>query len=172
MALPEEGKQVIKELAALVLTVGVGAGVVGCGQHSTITAVPISTGESSSSASAHSMVDVSAVWATKPLPPCTDYLGSDLTVPPGLSVPDHASVARILAGVQSPGDESWVKTKLGWLDKALSETRADMVSYNSTPGGDSQLQDFKNYVEHVKIELAQGKDIDSPLDLTYPEACQ
>ncbi|EIV24873.1 hypothetical protein [Mycobacteroides abscessus] len=65
-----------------------------------------------------------------------------------------------------------MKTKLGWLDKALSETRADMVSYNSTPGGDSQLQDFKNYVEHVKIELAQGKDIDSPLDLTYPEACQ
>ncbi|MBN7311787.1 hypothetical protein I3U70_10435 [Mycobacteroides abscessus subsp. abscessus] len=65
-----------------------------------------------------------------------------------------------------------MKTKLGWLDKALSETRADMVSYNGTPGGDSQLRDFKNYVEHVKIELAQGQDIDSPLDLTYPEACQ
>ncbi|MBN7314121.1 hypothetical protein I3U70_22290 [Mycobacteroides abscessus subsp. abscessus] len=65
-----------------------------------------------------------------------------------------------------------MKTKLGWLDKALSETRADMVSYNGTPGGDSQLQDFKNYVEHVKIELAQGQDIHSPLDLTYPEVCQ
>ncbi|PVA23100.1 hypothetical protein DDJ61_03285 [Mycobacteroides abscessus] len=65
-----------------------------------------------------------------------------------------------------------MRRKLSWVTQALLAVRADIVTYNGTAGGDSQLQDFKNYVEHVKIELAQGKDIDSPLDLTYPEACQ
>lgn len=161
----------MNRLVVLALTFSVGASAIGCGQHS-IAPTTSPQGELSSSVSARNLVDVSALWATKPLPPCDDYLGTDLTVPPGLSVPDHDGVAKILAGVKSPGSIEWVKTKLGWLDKALSETRADMVSYNGTPGGDSQLQDFKNYVEHVKIELAQGQDIDSPLDLTYPEACQ
>ncbi|WP_237112276.1 hypothetical protein [Mycobacteroides abscessus] len=158
-----------KSLASLVVAFGVGLGVVGCSTHPT---TPTGASGSVSTTAARNLVDVSALWETKPLPPCTDYLGTDLTVPPGLSVPDHDSVTRILAGVKSPGSIEWVKTKLGWLDKALSETRADMVSYNGTPGGDSQLQDFKNYVEHVKIELAQGQDIHSPLDLTYPEVCQ
>ncbi|WP_236737964.1 hypothetical protein [Mycobacteroides abscessus] len=161
----------IKELAALVLTVGVGAGVVGCGQHSTITAVPSSAGETSSSASAHPMVDVSAVWATKPLPPCDDYLGSDLTVPPGLSVPNHDSVAKTLAGVRSPGTLEWVKTKLGWLDKALSETRAGVIASAGTAGAKAQAQDFQRYVEHVRDELQSGRDITSDLDSTFIERC-
>lgn len=163
----------MKSLAALVLTVGVGAGAVGCGQHSTITAVPSGTGEpTSSSASAQSLVDVSAVWATKPLPPCTDYLGSDLTVPPGLSVPDHDSVARSLAGVKSPGSIEWVRTKLGWLDKALSETRAGIVDAN-VPGDETELHGFERYARHVRDELEVGHDIsDSDADGDYPEGCR
>ncbi|MDO3019365.1 hypothetical protein [Mycobacteroides abscessus] len=171
MALPEEGKQVIKELAALVLTVGVGASAVGCGQHSTITVVPISTGDTSSSAQARPLVDVSALWATKPLPPCDDYLGTDLTVPPGLSVPDHASVARSLAGVKSPGNESWVKTKLGWLDMWLAQTRAGIIDHPDSPAVKSKVETFDDYVEHVRSELGAGKNIPSDLDSLFPEAC-
>lgn len=171
MALPEEGKQVIKELAALVFTVGVGASVVGCGQHSTITAVPSSAGETSSPASAHPMVDVSAVWATKPLPPCDDYLRTDLTAPPGLSVPDHNGVARSLAGVKSPGDESWVKTKLGWLDMWLAQTRAGIIDHPESPAVKAKVETFDDYVGHVRSELGAGKNIPSDLDSLFPEAC-
>lgn len=163
----------MKSLAALVLTVGVGAGVVGCGQHSTITAVPISTRDTSSSAQARPLVDVSALWATKPLPPCDDYLGTDLTVPPGLSVPDHDGVARSLAGVQSPASEAWVREKLGWLDMWLAQTRAAILDHPE----DSNLVHatnarFGKYVEHLRAELQSGQDIsDSSLDSRFPQEC-
>lgn len=160
----------MKSLAALVLTVGVWAGVAGCGQHA-ITPAASPQGETGSSASAHPMVEVSAVWATKPLPPCTDYLGSDLTVPPGLSVPDHASVAKILAGVKSPGSESWVKTKLGWLDMWLAQTRAGILDHPESPAVKSKVETFDDYVEHVRSELGAGKNIPSDLDSIFPEAC-
>lgn len=161
----------MKSLAALVLTVGVGAGAVGCGQHSTITAVPSGTAETSSSVSAQSLVDVWAVWATKPLPPCTDYLGSDLTVPPGLSVPNHDSVAKILAGVKSPGSETWVRAKLGWLDMWLAQTRAGIIDHPDSPAVKSKVETFDDYVEHVRSELGAGKNIPSDLDSIFPEAC-
>lgn len=161
----------MKSLAALVLTVGVGAGAVGCGQHSTITAVPSGTAETSSSVSAQSLVDVSAVWATKPLPPCTDYLGSDLTVPPGLSVPDHDSVAKILAGVKSPGSETWVKTKLGWMTKWLAKVRADIISDPDSSGSKAEKKTFDSYVEHVRAELVAGRSGADPTDDIYPEGC-
>lgn len=172
MALPE-GKQMIKELAALVITLGVGASAVGCGQHSTSTAVPSGTRETSSSVAAHQTIDVSAVWATKPLPPCDDYLGTDLTVPPGLSVPNHDSVAKTLAGVKSPGSIEWVKMKLGWLGMWLAQTRAAILDHPE----DSNLVHatntrFGKYVEHLHAELQSGQDIsDSSLDSRFPQEC-
>ncbi|MBE5451221.1 Uncharacterised protein [Mycobacteroides abscessus subsp. abscessus] len=159
-----------KSFASLVVGLSVGLGVVGCSSHPT-TSGSISTGETTSSVAARQLVDVEAVWQSEPLPPCTDYLGSDLTVPPGLSVPNHDSVAKTLAGVQSPGILEWVKTKLGWLDKALSETRAGVIASAGTAGAKAQAQDFQRYVEHVRDELQSGHDITSDLDSTFIERC-
>ncbi|MDO3129686.1 hypothetical protein P5V43_21500 [Mycobacteroides abscessus subsp. bolletii] len=159
-----------KSLASLVVAFGVGLGVVGCSTHPT---TPTGASGSVSTTAARNLVDVSALWETKPLPPCTDYLGTDLTVPPGLSVPDHDSVARILAGVKSPGDESWVRTKLGWLDMWLAQTRAAILDHPE----DSNLVHatntrFGKYVEHLRAELQSGRDIsDSSLDSRFPQEC-
>ncbi len=159
------------KLVALAIAATVSLGVVGCSAHPTTPSASSSAGQASSSASARPLVDVEAVWATKPLPPCDDYLGTDLTAPPGLSVPDHDSVAKTLAGVESPGTLEWVKTKLGWLDKALSETRAGVIASAGTAGAKAQAQDFQRYVEHVRDELQSGRDITSDLDSTFIERC-
>lgn len=158
-------------LAALAIAATVSLGVVGCSHHPTTPSGSSTAGETSSSAQARALVDVEAVWATKPLPPCDDYLGTDLTAPPGLSVPDHDSVAKTLAGVESPGTLEWVKTKLGWVTKELSVTRAGVVDTAGTAGAEAQAQDFQRYVEHVRDELQSGRDITSDLDSTFIERC-
>ncbi len=87
-------------------------------------------------------------------------------------MPDYDSVAKELAGVKSTGSESWVRTKLGWLDRALSETRASIIDANA-PGDDTELRGFQRYVAHVKTELQAGRDItDSDADGDYPEGCR
>ncbi|CPS15582.1 Uncharacterised protein [Mycobacteroides abscessus subsp. abscessus] len=162
----------MKSLAVLALTFGVGASTIGCSGASTPTAPLSST--ISTTVQAHALVDVDKVWAEHPLPDCPKppLKRNDGQVPAGLELPTESTVSDILGDVKSPGSEPWVRRKLSWVTQALLAVRADIITYNGTAGGDSQLQDFKNYVEHVKIELAQGQDIDSPLDLTYPEACQ
>lgn len=162
-----------KVLASLVIAASVSLGVVGCSSHPTTDTGSNGAGTISTSAEAHPLVDVEAVWATHPLPPCKDYLGTDLTVPPGISVPDYDSVAKELAGVKSPGDESWVRTKLGWLDMWLAQTRAAILDHPE----DSNVVHatntrFGKYVEHLRAELQSGRDIsDSSLDSRFPQEC-
>ncbi|MBN7314914.1 hypothetical protein I3U70_26370 [Mycobacteroides abscessus subsp. abscessus] len=64
-----------------------------------------------------------------------------------------------------------MRTKLGWLDKALSETRADITDADS-PGDDSMLKTFDVYVKHVRDELQAGQDISDSIDTIYLEACR
>lgn len=158
-------------LIGLAIAATVGLSVVGCSSTQPTPSRSSGTTETSISAQARPLVDVEKVWATKPLPPCDDYLGSDLTVPPGLSVPDHDGVARSLAGVQSPGSETWVRTKLGWLDMWLAQTRAGIIDHPDSPAVKSKVETFDDYVEHVRSELGAGKNIPSDLDSIFPEAC-
>lgn len=157
-------------LTALVLALGVGASAIGCSIPSTPTAPLSST--ISTTASAHALVDVAAVWQTEPLPDCPKppivFNGS---VPPGLSLPDKASVARQLAGVKSPASEGWVRTKLGWVTQWLSKTRAD-IAYVNAPGDNSTRDTFGEYVKHIRDELREGRDTPSDLDSRFPEGCQ
>ncbi|SKU12397.1 MULTISPECIES: hypothetical protein [Mycobacteroides] len=158
----------MKSLAVLALTFGVGASTIGCSGASTPTA-PLSSTISTSAA--HEMVDVSAVWQTEPLPDCPKppivFNGS---VPPGLSLPDKASVARQLAGVKSPASEEWVRTKLGWVTQELAATRADLIS-DPGVGAKEQSEMFVEWVTHVREELRDGHDIASDLDGAFPEGC-
>ncbi|SLB99682.1 hypothetical protein [Mycobacteroides abscessus] len=161
-----------KILAALAIALGVSIGVVGCGSTHPTTSGSSSAGETSSSASAQNMVDVSAVWVTHPMPDCPRVVIGNATASPGLVLPDDASVARQLAGVRSPGSESWVREKLGWVTKWLGKTRADIISDPSSPGVPAQSKRFSQYVEHIRTELEAGKDIsDSALDGRFPEGC-
>ncbi|MDQ8118514.1 hypothetical protein [Mycobacteroides abscessus] len=157
-----------KVLVSLFAASVVALGVVGCSPHPT---TPTGAGETSTSA-ARNLVDVAAVWQTEPLPDCPKppivFNGS---VPPGLSLPDKASVARQLAGVKSPASEGWVRTKLGWLTQELASTRAGIIDTGGTDGARAQAKDFQLYVEHVRAELQAGKDIPSDLDSTFPEGC-
>ncbi|SLD05585.1 Uncharacterised protein [Mycobacteroides abscessus subsp. abscessus] len=157
-------------LTALVLALGVGVSTIGCSASSTPTAPLSST--ISTTASAHALVDVAAVWQTEPLPDCPKPLiVFNGAVPPGLSLPDKASVARQLAGVKSPASEGWVRTKLGWVTQELASTRAGIIDTGGTDGARAQAKDFQLYVEHVRAELQAGKDIPSDLDSTFPEGC-
>lgn len=159
------------KLVSLVIAASVSIGVVGCSSGHLTPSGPISTGETSSSASAQNMVDVEKVWATHPLPPCADYLGTDRTAPPGLSVPDYDSVAKGLAGVQSPASETWVREKLGWLTKWLAKVRADIISDPDSSGSKAEKKTFDSYVEHVRVELVAGHSSGDPTDDIYPEGC-
>ncbi len=158
----------MNRLVALALTFGVGASGIGCSASGTPTAPQSST---ISTTENRPLVDVAKVWATHPLPPCKDYLGTDRAVPPGISVPDYDSVAKELAGVKSTGSESWVRTKLGWLDRALAETRAGIIANAGTAGARAQGSDFELYVSHVRDELQLGRDTASDLDSTFIERC-
>ncbi|SIG37450.1 Uncharacterised protein [Mycobacteroides abscessus subsp. abscessus] len=160
-----------KVLVALSIASVVSLGAVGCSERPT-TSASSSAGEASSSVSAQSLVDVEKVWATHPMPPCPDVLIGNRVAPSGLSLPDDTSVAHELEGVRSPGSSVWVTRKLGWVTKALAETRAGIIDANA-PGDDTELRGFQRYVAHVKTELQAGRDImDSDADGDYPEGCR
>ncbi|WP_286142019.1 hypothetical protein [Mycobacterium sp. D16Q16] len=156
------------KLAALAVAASVSIGVMGC-SHPTPSG-PSTSGETSSSVAARSLVDVSQVWATHPLPPCPRLVGGNLTAPAGLALPSDETVARQLAGVKSPASVSWVRIKLGWLTQELAATRADIIDAN-LPGDRSMLDGFDQYVRHLRDELQLGHDISDPVDKTYPEGC-
>lgn len=159
-------------LAFLVVAFGVSIGAVGCSsEHPTTTSGPSGTGESSSSAEARPLVDVEKVWQSEPLPDCPKppiVFNGD--APQGLPLPGKASVAKQLAGAQSPAPEQWVRTKLGWITQELAATRADIIDAN-TPDDSSMQNGFEQYVMHVRDELQAGHDISDPIDKTYPEGC-
>lgn len=165
-----QSRQGTTKLASLFVALTVSIGVVGCTGHPT-SSVSSGTGELISSAQTQSLVDVAAVWQTEPLPDCPKppvlYNGN---VPAGLELPDKASVTRILAGAKSPAPTSWVREKLGWVTKHLSQTRADIIDAN-TPGDDSMLKTFDMYVKHVRAELEVGRDSSDPSDAIYPDGC-
>lgn len=154
----------------IVLAIAASVGVVGCTSHPTTPSVS-SVGQTSSSAEARQVVDVSAVWATKPLPNCPRVVIGNTSAPAGLELPSDETVARQLAGVKSPASESWVRTKLGWVTKELSATRAGVVDTAGTAGAEAQVKDFRLYIDHIRAELIEGHDIPSDLDETYPEGC-
>lgn len=156
------------KLVALVIATSVSLGVVGCSAHSTPSGS--SVGETSVSAEARNLVDVSAVWATHPLPPCPRLVGGNLTAPAGLELPSDETVAKQLAGVRSPAPEPWVRTKLGWLTQELAATRADIIS-DPGVGAKEQSEMFAQWVTHIGEELRQGRDTPSDLDGVYPEEC-
>lgn len=160
------------KLVSLVIAATVSLGAVGCSSgHPTISASS-SAGETTSSAAAHQTVDVSAVWASHPMPDCPRVVIGNATASPGLVLPDDASVANQLEGVRSPGSESWVREKLGWVTQELAATRADIISDPSSPGVPAQSKRFSQYVEHVRAELEAGQNIpDSDLDGRFPEGC-
>lgn len=157
-------------LATLAIAASVSLGVVGCTGHPT-TSGSSSAGQTSSSAEARQTVDVSQVWATEPLPNCPKppvvYNGD---VPAGLELPDKASVARILAGAESPAPESWVREKLGWVTQNLAKTRADIIKADM-PSDSSMTDGFSDYVVHVRAELVAGKNIPDDLDGIFSEGC-
>lgn len=153
------------------LTIALGVSVVGCSSHPTTPSGSSVSGESSVSAEARVLVDVSAVWATEPLPDCPKppiVFNGD--APQGIAVPDKASVARILAGAKSPATESWVREKLGWVTQWLAQTRAGIIA-DPGAGAKEQANMFTEWVTHVREELQEGRDIASDLDGAFPEGC-
>lgn len=159
-------------LVSLTLALGVSLGVVGCSTHPTTLTGSNGAGESSASA-ARALVDVAAVWATHPMPPCPRVVIGNATASPGLVLPDDASVARQLTGVRSPGSVEWVRAKLGWVTQALSVTRADVIDNKGAADANSvEVKGFERYVGHVKDELVVGHDIAADVDGDYPEGCR
>lgn len=154
------------------LIVAASVGVVGCSAHPT-TSASSSAGETSSSAVARQMVDVEAVWATHPMPDCPKppIQRNGGAVPAGFELPTESTVSEILTGTKSPAPEEWVRVKLGWVMKWLLKVRGDIVDAN-TPGDNSMMNGFSDYVRHVRSELEAGQDISSSsLDGDYPEGC-
>ncbi|MBE5502881.1 hypothetical protein [Mycobacteroides abscessus] len=160
-----------RTLTALVVASVVGLSVVGCTPHPTTPTGSNGAGELSSSASAHALVDVSAVWATHPLPPCPRVIVGNVSAPVGLELPSDESVAAHLAGVRSPGSPQWVKTKLGWVTMWLSQTRAGIIDHPESPSVPATVARFGQYVGHVKSELEAGQNIADALDGRFPEGC-
>lgn len=159
-----------KVFAALGLALGVAISVVGCSAERPTPSAASTAGETSTAA-AQNMVDVSAVWATKPLPPCPRVVVGNQAAPPGLELPSDDSIAKALEGVSSPASESWVRGKLGWVTQELAVTRAGIIDTAGTAGARAQAKDFQLYVEHVRAELEAGHNIESDLDTTFPEGC-
>ncbi|WP_228842792.1 hypothetical protein [Mycobacteroides abscessus] len=154
-------------LVALVVAFGVGFGVVGCELHPTTPTGSSSAGTISTSA-ARALVDVAAVWASHPMPPCPRVIVGNQPAPAGLELPSDETVAAQLRGVMSPAPESWVRTKLGWVTQQLASTRADIIS---APDDNSMSKTFGMYVQHVRSELMVGQDSSDPTDAIYPEGC-
>lgn len=125
------------------------------------------------STSTQALVDVAAVWASHPMPPCSRVVVGDETASPGIVLPSDETVAQQLAGVQSPASESWVRTKLGWVSQALSITRADIIgNVSGASANKAEIKGFERYVRHVRDELSVGRDISNPVDGDYPEGCR
>ncbi|RIU33918.1 hypothetical protein D2E83_19545 [Mycobacteroides abscessus] len=80
-------------------------------------------------------------------------------------------MAKQLAGVRSPGSESWVRTKLGWITKWLAKVRADIISDPDSAGSNAEKETFKSYVKHVSDELRAGENHSDSTDSIYPEGC-
>lgn len=161
------------KLVALAIAATVSLGVVGCSAHPTTPSASSSAGQASSSASARPLVDVSAVWATHPLPPCPKppIQRNGGVVPNGIELPTESTVSEILGDVKSPAPETWVRTKLGWVTQWLLQTRAGIVA---TSGANSTVTNrrFHQYIEHIRAEMKAGQDIaDSALDGRFPEGC-
>ncbi|MBN7483191.1 hypothetical protein [Mycobacteroides abscessus] len=155
------------------LALALSVGTVGCSSHPTTPTVSSSAGESSVSASARQMVDVSQVWATHPLPDCPKppIERNGGAVPAGIELPTESTVSEILGDVKSPASEAWVRTKLGWVTQWLLKTRADIIT-DPGVGADAQSKMFSDYVSHVRDELQAGRNIERELDGSYPEECQ
>ncbi|SLF09217.1 hypothetical protein [Mycobacteroides abscessus] len=159
-----------KVLASLVIVLGMSIGVVGCSGEHPAPSGPSTSGETSSSVTAQNMVDVEQVWAEHPMPDCPRVVIGNQSAPAGLGLPSDETVAEQLQGVRSPGSDAWVREKLGWIAKHLSQTRADIIDAYS-PGDDSMLKTFNSYVKHVRVELQAGKDSSDPTDAIYPDGC-
>lgn len=162
-----------RTLVALVIAATVAMSVVGCSSEHPTPTGSNGAGTASTSASAQSLVDVAAVWASHPMPDCPRVIIGNVSAPAGLELPDDESVARELRGVKSPAPESWVRTKLGWVTQALSVTRADII--DDSDAGDANTAEnkgFQRYVGHVKDELKVGHDIANDVDGDYPEGCR
>jgi hypothetical protein len=161
-----------KVLASLVIAASVSLGAVGCNAEHHATSGSSATGETSTAAEARTLVDVSAVWATHPMPDCPRVVIGNATASPGLVLPDDASVARQLTGVRSPGSVEWVRSKLGWVTMWLAQTRAGIIDHPESPSVHATVTRFDQYVEHIRLELSSGQDIpDSDLDGRFPEGC-
>lgn len=155
-------------LASLVVASVVAMSVVGCSTHP---ATPTGSSTISTSAPSQALVDVSAVWATHPMPPCPRVIIGNQPAPAGLELPSDESVAQQLAGVKSPATEGWVRMKLGWVTKWLAKVRADIISDPASAGSAAEKKTFDLYVKHVGDELREGQDSSSPPDSIYPEGC-
>lgn len=159
-------------LVGLAVATTVALGVVGCGSTHPTTSGSSNAGETSSSVSAPSTVDVSAVWETHPMPPCPRVVVGNQAAPAGLELPSEETVAKELEGVHSPGSLGWVRTKLGWLTMWLAQTRAGIIDQPESPSVHATVTRFDQYVEHIGLELGSGQDISDPdLDGRFPEGC-
>ncbi|SLI41282.1 Uncharacterised protein [Mycobacteroides abscessus subsp. massiliense] len=159
-----------RTLASLVIASVVGLSVVGCSTHPTTPTVSSTSGTISTTA-AHELVDVEAVWATHPMPPCPRVIVGNASAPAGLELPSDESVAAQLRGVKSPAPESLVRAKLGWVTMWLAKVRADITSDPASAGSKAEKKTFDSHVEHVGDELRAGQDSSSPTDSIYSEGC-
>ncbi len=155
------------------LFVAASVGLVGCSAHSITPSGSSTAGETSSSAQARPLVDVSAVWASHPLPDCPKppIQRNGGAVPTGIELPTEKTVSDIIGDAKSPASEAWVRTKLGWVTQWLLQTRAGIVA---TSGANSTVTNrrFHQYIEHIRAEMEAGQDIsDSALDGRFPEGC-
>lgn len=157
-------------LVALVIASVVGLSVVGCNSHSTTPTGSSGAGAISTS-TARALVDVEAVWATHPMPPCPRVIVGNASAPAGLELPSDESVAAQLRGVKSPAPESLVRAKLGWVTMWLAKVRADITSDPASAGSKAEKKTFDSHVEHVGDELRAGQDSSSPTDSIYSEGC-
>lgn len=157
-------------LAVMALAAVVASAVVGCGGHDSTPSGSSVAGTISTTAPSRALVDVEKVWSTHPMPPCPRVIVGNVSAPAGLELPSDETVAKQLAGVRSPGSESWVRTKLGWLTQELAATRADIIS-DPGVGAKEQSEMFAQWVTHIGEELRQGRDTPSDLDGVYPEEC-
>lgn len=159
------------KLVGLVIAACASLGVVGCSHHPTTPSGSSTAGETSSSAQARALVDVEAVWATHPMPPCPRVVIGNASAPAGLELPSNETVAAQLRGVESPAPEGWVRGKLGWVTKWLAKVRADIISDPGSAGSNAEKETFKSYVKHVSDELRAGKNHLDSTDSIYTEGC-